>query len=205
MRVLVQATGRSFNMGKEGALLMKNETMRSTDSPPSAAPRGVNEPRQGWAHVDGIMALRSNQPVVPDHALDRLMIAESFSRWGIAWDEGCLDVIDSLFTKNGELVILEGKAEPLAHLKGHDQILDHVQNSRAAQADQRRHAISNVVVEQLDSSRATALAYGLVSTVQNGQMILAATVIYRGELCKDVVKGWQFETFIIGMDAYLRR
>lgn len=184
---------------------MRNEATPSTDCPPSASPRRVNEPRQGWAHLDGIVALRNNQPVVPDQALDRLMIAECFSRWGIAWDEGCLDVIDSLFVKNGELVILEGTAEPLAQLTGSEQILSHVNKSRAVQADQRRHAISNVVVEQLDASRATALAYGLVSTVQSGQMILAATVIYRAELVKDVVKGWQFETFIIAMDAYLRR
>lgn len=164
----------------------------------------VKQPRQGWAHADGIMNLRCNQPVPPDQALDRLMIAEAFSRWGIAWDDGCLDVVDSLFVEGGELVILEGSVEPLAHLRGREQILSHVCKTRVAQADQRRHAISNVVIEQLDTARATALAYGLVSAIRDGQMVLAATVIYRGELAKDSVRGWQFETFIIGMDAYLR-
>jgi SnoaL-like domain len=183
---------------------MNSDTGSAAVTPQTAAQGKVNEPRQGWAHADGIVNLRRNQPVPPDQALDRMMIAEAFSRWGIAWDEGCLDVVDSLFVAGGELVILEGTAEPLAHLRGREQILGHVSKSRAAQADQRRHAISNVVIEQLDLARATALAYGLVSTIRDARMILAATVIYRGELAKDAVRGWQFETFIIGMDAYLR-
>jgi SnoaL-like domain len=183
---------------------MNRKTARPAGVQQASVHGKVNEPRQGWAHADGIMTLRSNQPVLPDQALDRLMIAEAFSRWGIAWDEGCLNVIDSLFVECGELIILEGSSEPLAHSRGREQILDHVCKTRAAQADQRRHAISNVVIEQLDSARATALAYGLVSTIRDGRMILAATVIYRGELIKDAVRGWQFETFIIGMDAYLR-
>jgi len=62
-----------------------------------------------------------------------------------------------------------------------------------------------VVIEQLDATRATALAYGLVSAIRDGGMVLAATVIYRGELALDAAGGWQFTRFIIGMDAYLRR
>ena len=183
---------------------MNSDSVSAAITPQTAAQGQVKQPRQGWAHADGIVKLQRNQPIRPDQALDRMMIAEAFSRWGIAWDEGCLDVVDSLFVEGGELVILEGSAEPLAHLYGSGQILGHVSKSRAAQADQRRHAISNVVFEQLDVARATALAYGLVSTIRDGRIILAATVIYRGELVKDAVRGWQFETFIIGMDAYLR-
>jgi hypothetical protein len=164
----------------------------------------VKDPRQGWAHADGVMSLGLNQPVVPAQAIDRLMIHETFARWGIAWDEGCLDVIRSLFVGHGELVILEATSKPLQHLTGHDAILEHVRRSRAAQADQRRHAISNIVLEKLDDAHATALAYGVVTVVRGGQIFLGATVFYRGELIKDPAAGWQFESFIIGMDAYVR-
>ena len=168
-----------------------------------AQPDRVGEPRQGWAHADGVMSLGLNQPIVPAQAIDRLMIHETFARWGIAWDEGRLDVIRSLFTDQGELVILKGTSRPLSHLKGHDAIVEHVRRSRAAQADQRRHAISNIVLEQLDATHATALAYGVVTVVKNGQMMLGATVFYRGELTRDSAAGWQFTSFIIGMDAYI--
>ena len=164
----------------------------------------VRQPRQGWAHADGVMTLALNQPVVPAQTIDRLMIHETFARWGIAWDEGRLDVIRSLFAEHGELVILEATSEPLQHLKGHDAILEHVRRTYAVQADQRRHAISNIVLDQLDASRATALAYGVVTAVKGGQILLGATVFYRGELIKHPTAGWQFETFIIGMDAYAR-
>jgi hypothetical protein len=164
----------------------------------------MKDPRQGWAHADGVISLGLNQPVVPAQAIDRLMIHETFARWGIAWDEGCLDVIRSLFTDHGELVILEATSKPLQHLKGHDAIVEHVRRTRAVQADQRRHAISNIVVEQLDAKCATALAYGVVTTVKGGQIILGATVFYRGELVKDTNAGWQFKAFVIGMDAYVR-
>jgi hypothetical protein len=164
----------------------------------------VKDPRQGWAHADGVMSLGRNQPVVPAQAIDRLMIHETFARWGIAWDEGRLDVIRSLFADHGELVILEASSKPLQHLKGHDAILEHVRRSRATQADQRRHAISNIVLDKLDLTRATALAYGVVTVVKGGQIVLGATVFYRGDLIKDPTAGWLFESFVIGMDAYVR-
>ncbi|MEQ1648940.1 MAG: nuclear transport factor 2 family protein [Hyphomicrobiaceae bacterium] len=176
------------------------------DAVPKPAKAGlvVGDPRQGWAHADGVMSLGLNQPVVPAQAIDRLMIHETFARWGIAWDEGCLDVIRSLFTDDGELVILEATSKPLQHLKGHDAILEHVRRTRAVQADQRRHAITNIVVEQLDAEHATALAYGVVTCVKGGQIFLGATVFYRGDLIKHPTSGWQFMNFIIGMDAYAR-
>ena len=164
----------------------------------------VKDPRQGWAHADGVISLCLNQPIAPAQAIDRLMINETFARWGIAWDEGRLDVIRSLFTEHGELLILEATAKPLQHLKGHDAILEHVRRTYATQADQRRHAISNIVLDQLDPSRATALAYGVVTAVKGGQILLGATVVYRGELIKHPTSGWQFEKFFIGMDAYVR-
>jgi hypothetical protein len=164
----------------------------------------VKDPRQGWAHADGVVSLGLNQPVVPAQAIDRLMIHETFARWGIAWDEGRLDVIRSLFTDQGELVILEATSNPLQQLKGHDAILEHVRRTYAAQADQRRHAISNIVLDQLDLTRATALAYGVVTAVKGGQILLGATVVYHGELIKHPTSGWQFEKFVIGMDAYVR-
>jgi SnoaL-like domain len=164
----------------------------------------VKDPRQGWAHADGVMSLGLNQPVAPAQAIDRLMIHETFARWGIAWDEGRLDVIRSLFTDHGELVILEATSKPLQQLNGQDAILEHVRRTRAVQADQRRHAISNIVLEKLDATHASALAYGVVTVIKGGQMYLGATVFYRGELIKDPAAGWQFTSFVIGMDAYVR-
>ena len=165
----------------------------------------IREPRQAWAHADGLMSLRPNQPVTPGQVLDRLMIHEAFARWGIAWDEGCLEVVRSVFVDNGKLVIVEGSATPIVTLVGHDEIVAHVSKTRDVQADQRRHAMSNIVIEELTPTRAVALAYGLVTMIKGDMIHMGATVFYKGELLRDDAAGWRFETFIIGMDGYARR
>ncbi|MBS0282034.1 MAG: nuclear transport factor 2 family protein, partial [Proteobacteria bacterium] len=77
-------------------------------------------------------------------------------------------------------------------------------SDRAKQNDQRRHAISNVVIDKLDATRATAIAYGVVTAAGGGELYLGATVIYRGDMRKMPDGTWRFAKLVIGMDAYRR-
>jgi len=161
-------------------------------------------PRQAWAHTDGIVNLKPNHPVREERLFDRLMIQEAFARWGIAYDEGRADVIRSLFTEDGVMEVLEGSATPIITATGPDAIASQVMRGRANQADQRRHAISNVVIESLDGNRALVIAYGIVTLAKQGELLVGSTVIYRGELVRQPAGDWRFARLVIGMDTYLR-
>jgi len=164
----------------------------------------IGTPRQNWAHADGVVNLQPGTAMAPQSLADRMMIADAFARWGIGYDEGRLEVIRALFPADGVLEVLEAGAKPLQSLKGIDTILKNVASDRAKQNDQRRHAISNVVIDRLDGSKATAIAYGVVTAAGGGELYLGATVIYRGDMTKMPDGTWRFAKLVIGMDAYRR-
>ncbi len=159
-------------------------------------------PAQHWASTQGLVNLQPNGVVLESsNVLDRLLIQEAFSRWGMAWDEARLDVVRSLFTQQGELVITRGSAKPNSRHIGPEVIANYVAAASKVQADQRRHAMTNVVIDRLTATEATALAYGVVTVAANG-LSLGATVIYAAELRKESDGVWRFAKFVIGMDDY---
>ena len=132
------------------------------------------------------------------------MIEEAFSRWGIGFDEGRADVIASIFTEDGILDSLEGSGTPTLTVRGAEEIGASMVRFQQKQADQRRHSMTNVVVEELTPDRAVALAYGIVTMAKGGELSLASSVIYRGELKKGRDGIWRFAHLAIGMDIYVR-
>lgn len=159
-------------------------------------------PPQYWATRSGLAALRPNGSAdTTSNVLDRLLIQETFYRWGIAWDEALLDVIRSLFTPQGELVITRGSDTPLSRHVGPETIAHYVDAASKIQADQRRHAMTNIVIDRLTESEATTVAYGIVTVAADG-LTLGATVIYSAELRKGTDGAWRFSRFVIGMDEY---
>lgn len=162
-------------------------------------------PPQNWASKVGLVQLQPNgKAVTTSNLLDRMLIQEAFSRWGIAWDEARLDVIRSLFTTDGELSITLGNNKTLTRHVGPDAIVKYVEGASKIQADQRRHAMTNVVIDRLSANEATTIGYGIVTIAADG-LKLGATVIYSAELRKDVDGVWRFSKFVIGMDEYAGR
>lgn len=162
-------------------------------------------PPQAWAHKGKVVQLQQNGvKVAAEDAHNRLLIQEAFARWGIAHDEAQLDVVRSLFTRDADFQVLQGSAEPIARAKGADEIVHTVENSLKQQQDQRRHAISNIVIDRLTKNEATAMAYGVV-TIANDGLSLGATVIYSADLRREADGVWRFSRFVIGMDDYAGR
>ena len=159
-------------------------------------------PPQHWATKVGWVDLQPNGVAVESSSvLDRMLIHEAFYRWGIAWDEARLEVVRSLFTLQGELVITRGSDRPTSRHVGPDVIAKYVEDASKVQADQRRHAMTNVVIDRLTANEATAIAYGIVTVAANG-LSLGATVIYSAELRREADGVWRFSRFVIGMDDY---
>ena len=161
-------------------------------------------PEQSWAHKSGLVVLQHNGVRhVGDTAKERLLIMEAFARWGIAYDEGQAAVIASLFTEDARYSVTEGSAVPLVSLRGRDSIVESVMKVLRIQNDQRRHAMSNVVIERMDRTSATALAYGIVTIAHDDKLTLGASVIYTADLERGNDGVWRFSRFVIGMDKYV--
>lgn len=167
--------------------------------------RADSFPPQNWASKSGLVHLQPDgKAVTTSNVLDRMLIQEAYSRWGICWDEARLDVVRSLFTKDGELVITLGSDKQLTHLVGPEAIVKYVEGASKVQSDQRRHAMTNIVIDRLTADEATTIAYSIVTIAADG-LSLGATVIYSGELRKESDGAWRFSRLVIGMDEYAGR
>ncbi|HTX25440.1 MAG TPA: nuclear transport factor 2 family protein [Streptosporangiaceae bacterium] len=163
----------------------------------------VTQPRQAWAHVDKKISMRPLAAAdwSPEAVAARLQIAEAFYRFGTGHDEARADVVGSCFTQDAVFEVARGQGEPFVHDQGRAQIIGRITAIVAEQADQRRHSITNVLVERLSSETASAIAYGQVSVAADG-LTLGASVLYVADLVREADGCWRFSYFYIGMDDY---
>jgi hypothetical protein len=169
------------------------------------ASRPETLPAQAWAHRQGRINMRPLEPAdwSPPALSARAQIAEAFYRFGIAHDEARVDVVVSCFTEDAVFEVAEGQAAAFTRFEGRDEIFDRLTGVLAEQSDQRRHVISNVLVESLDlaAGTATALAFSVVTVAANG-LSVGASVIYAADLARGDDGCWRFSSFFIGMDSY---
>jgi hypothetical protein len=171
---------------------------------PDHAPQ-PDPPRQAWAHREGLVDLRPAGPAswTPASVQARLQIADTFYRFAIAHDEARIEVLESCFTEDGRLDVSQAHAAPFTSHQGRPAIGAALAHIIGQQDDQRRHLISNIVVEELGDATATAIAYGLISAATaDGGLHLGCSAIYRAELARGSDGCWRFARFHIGMDTY---
>jgi ketosteroid isomerase-like protein len=169
---------------------------------PTQAAAVPTSPRQAWAHRDGRIALHkqgAGPRTVP--AATTLAIQDAFSRFGMAHDEVQFEVLRSLFTEDAVLEVADGSGTPFQVVKTRDAIVANFANVLGQQVDQRRHCITNVLIESLKGNLAQALAYGIVTVAADG-LLLGATVYYSADLRREADGLWRFARFFIGMDYY---
>jgi alkanesulfonate monooxygenase SsuD/methylene tetrahydromethanopterin reductase-like flavin-dependent oxidoreductase (luciferase family) len=154
----------------------------------SAPPTIPTAPPQGWAHRSGKVDVRPLEPAdwSPQALAARAQIAEAFYRFGIAHDEARVAVLVTCFTEDTVFEVARAEAEAFETFRGRSELFERLGVVIAGQGDQRRHAISNIVVEELDlvAGTAKALAYGVVTNLRR-----------ESDGC------WRFSYFFIGMDA----
>ncbi|GHF35218.1 hypothetical protein FHX82_007344 [Amycolatopsis bartoniae] len=162
-------------------------------------------PPQAWAHRQGKLTMKKLGPAdwSPDALAARAQIAEAFFRFGIGHDECRADVAGSCFTEDVKYEVALGSVEPFTTWHGREEIERRLTATFAEKGDQRRHVISNVLVEDLDlvAGTAEALAFGAVTVAADG-LTLGASVIYQARLLREADGCWRFGYFFIGMDEY---
>lgn len=160
-------------------------------------------PEKFWASNQGLIDLQrlGDVPFSIEQIRDRMLIEEAFNRFAMAHDENRVEVVLSCMTDDVAFECSLGSATEFARFDGRDALRAQLSTGIIAMPGQRRHCISNVIVDRLDQSTATAYAYGVVTRADQG-LILQATVMYAGELRKEPDGFWRFTRFFIGMDEY---
>jgi hypothetical protein len=159
-------------------------------------------PRQAWAHKDGKINMLPHgaQQVIRD-PMTWLLIHEAFGRFGMAHDEARVDVLETLFTADAVLEVADGHGKPFSRVEGRDNMMRTFSSVIGQQTDQRRHCMTNILIERLTGQDCSALAFGVVTGAADG-LILAASVYYSAELRLESDAMWRFNYFFIGMDTY---
>lgn len=162
-------------------------------------------PRQGWMSRDGRLQISANGASAISDPVSYLQIHEAFSRYAIAHDEANLPVFGSMFTDEAVLEVGIGQGAPIQTLTGRDAILAHLARVLAAEQDQRRHCFSNILIESLGATEATAYAYLLVSAASDS-LVFSSAGVYAVALRREAVGGpWRFSHVFIGIDQTINR
>ena len=158
-------------------------------------------PPRFWASQGGLIDAKplGAVPASADQVLDRLLIHEAFDRWAIAHDENRVDILLSVLTDDVLLEYGVGNAVPDFTISGKAEVEARLGSSIPHLSGQRRHCMTNVLVESLSGSKALAIAYGIVPAAADGY-IIQTSVLYRGELAKEADGFWRFSRLFIGCD-----
>jgi hypothetical protein len=152
-----------------------------------------------WAHSSGFLSLQKPGPVPTtlQEIADRDLARESALRYSYAYDERRLDVLRSLLTSDAKFSISISGAG--AHTEsGRDTVVAWLAGIMDGQDDQRRHVVSNVIIEEIDSESAVITTYLAVFSIRETAQ-LATTGFYRFDLVKqDSI--WRIRHIFDGLD-----
>lgn len=160
-------------------------------------------PAQHWASQGGIVDIHPNGANVwsTEQLVDIKLIEEAFGRWALFYDEGRSDLLPSLLTEDVVVNVRLGDPEPMGVFEGVPAVAKYNDDTLAVQLDQRRHLMTNILVDSLDGTTATATAFGLVMQMADG-LKLGAMVFYTSDLVKGEDGVWRFARLDINIDDY---
>ena len=130
---------------------------------------------------------------------DKLAIHELLSRAAYSIDQRKLEVFRQCFTDDASMLINISGSGEVGPFEGRESIMQLVSDTWAVHTDVRRHVISNFFFEVEGKKAATVVSSLVVSSVENGEINVIISGIYRD----DVVKAdctWQISHRHLGLD-----
>ena len=115
---------------------------------------------------------------------NKLAIHELLSRAAYSFDERKLDVLEQCFTTDATMLITITGSGEVGPFEGREAIMQLMSDTLAAQTDVRRHVISNFFFEAEGKKAATVVSSLVVSSVENGEINVIISGIYRDDVVK---------------------
>jgi len=167
--------------------------------PETSAP----DTQSGWAHRAGLIDLGTASSDIPRTlaAEDRIAIQELFARYAIAYDERRMDILRDCFTDDGIYQVQMG-AQVLARFEGADQAVAGMGSVMQEQGPaQRRHLMTNLVLEPVGDGVVSAVAYAAVIVMTDAGPTVGAAAVYGATVAR-TGGAWKFRHVSLGMDGY---
>ncbi len=157
-------------------------------------------PVPGWASTAGRVHLSDGRAADSSSLADRLLCGERVARYGWAYDERDREALAACFTVDA---VWEGSllgTTPVGPITGSTRIADWLAAFWPQQPDQRRHVLTNVVLD-LTGSTATAHAYLVLLSSQGGTTSVVSAGPYRFQLERQDDGAWLLSHLAAGFDA----
>jgi len=155
-------------------------------------------PQPAWAHATGVLALSASAPALQLSVRDQLV--ERLHRYCWAFDERRPDLLEDCFTTDAEWSgFVMGETDVGPHV-GRDAVMQYLTEFWKHQRDQRRHVITNVIVEHLDEESATCFAYLLLMGSKKAQTQFECAGFYRADYRREP-DGWRITRLTAGFDS----
>lgn len=134
---------------------------------------------------------------------DRLEIFDLHHRYAHVYDGGHLEQLGDLFTEDATFEFSPAISGFPGRLEGRDDIVRHMRERYAAtRPAQRRHVITNLVVDEQDGSAARTACYLLLGSTTDGELSLPVAGRYEDELVRSDGR-WRFRRRRLTLDAQL--
>jgi ketosteroid isomerase-like protein len=155
-------------------------------------------PPPAWATRTGLVRLASRPPVGLDAAQ---ALQDRLHRYCWGFDERRHDVLVDTFTADAVWVgDVMGETSIGPH-RGRDAVLSWLAAFWEHQRDQRRHVVTNFVLEEMSDTTATAMAYLLLLGASKSSAALEAAGLYRVEYRLEQDGAWRISHLTAGFDA----
>ncbi len=122
-------------------------------------------------------------------AKHKLAIHELMSRAAYYFDAHDTDRLEACFCEDARMLVDIADGQTFGPFEGRDSIMELMRGSLEMQKDKRRHIICDVFFESEDNNEATVVSTLVVSSVENDEMTLVTSGVYR-DLVRKVGSDW---------------
>jgi hypothetical protein len=131
---------------------------------------------------------------------DRAKIADLWGDYGAANDLHDLDLLEKSFTEDFSFTIHIAGADSVGPLAPRKDVLEFFRNVLTAQADRRRHVLTNFRFLEEEPDRTRMAAYLSLLVTDNGQTVTKSAGVYDADIVLDG-GAWRFRSMVLRLDS----
>ncbi|MEU6556366.1 nuclear transport factor 2 family protein [Streptomyces sp. NPDC046915] len=130
---------------------------------------------------------------------EQLAVQQTLARYAFALDHGDLVALEGVLTEDATWTAMTADEVEQGPFVGRAAILDLVRGATAAQTDQRRHNLTNMVLRRADADTAVVWAYLMLTSNAGGSPTLITTGFYTFTL-QYTDSEWRIANLFVGLD-----
>jgi ketosteroid isomerase-like protein len=159
-------------------------------------------PEPSWATRTETIRLRPlDRTTTPAQADDKVRCAETISRFAFAYDEQDRDRLTDCFAEDAVLHATTAGTQDFGTYLGRDDVVGWLTAYWGRTRDQRRHLVTNAMVDDLTETTARVTTMLLVTAAEDGRFRPVTSGVYSAGLRKDPDGIWRITAFELGFDA----